>query len=91
MGFYARMRCRLYPHSSPSSRIIRLPTPFFLEFTVIKINIETYKSVELKPEDLPEVELIPKEALTCYNCYISSECPYAFDQYNSSGDCLAMK
>ena len=28
---------------------------------------------------------------TCANCTSVDECPYAWDPYNTDGDCLAMK
>ena len=32
-----------------------------------------------------------KEELTCFTCRDNSTCPYAWDDYNTDGDCLAEK
>ncbi len=34
---------------------------------------------------------IPIENFTCYGCAMVKECKYAFDLYNTQGDCLAEK
>ena len=34
---------------------------------------------------------IPKEMTTCYHCDIYKTCRYAWDAYNTDGDCLASK
>jgi len=34
---------------------------------------------------------IPKEDLTCHTCKDKDICRYAYDHYNTNGDCLAMK
>ena len=34
---------------------------------------------------------IPKEDLTCHTCEDKNSCNYAYDHYNTNGDCLAMK
>lgn len=32
-----------------------------------------------------------KEAMTCAQCVCADDCPYAWDLYNTEGDCLADK
>lgn len=34
---------------------------------------------------------IKKEDLTCFNCTENKTCKYAWDEYNTQGDCLASK
>jgi len=31
------------------------------------------------------------EDLTCHTCKDKHDCPYAYDPYNTNGDCLAIK
>ncbi len=33
----------------------------------------------------------PEKLLTCYTCNRVKECEFAFDPYNTNGDCLYMK
>ena len=42
----------------------------------------------LSMEECCEVD---REALTCNKCPDVEECPYAWDPYNTDGDCLADK
>jgi len=53
---------------------------------------------EKTPADIPFTlkELIerardPIESLTCYDCCQWAKCEFAFDGYNTDGDCLADK
>lgn len=32
-----------------------------------------------------------RETTTCFDCAKNTECEYAFDAYNTNGDCLAIK
>lgn len=32
-----------------------------------------------------------KDAVTCVGCAVNESCPYAWDGYNTNGDCLAEK
>jgi hypothetical protein len=41
--------------------------------------------------DVERYENIPKEDTTCFRCPDSGTCKYAFDPYNTDGDCLADK
>ena len=34
---------------------------------------------------------IPDEDYTCFTCPEKETCPFAFDPYNTDGDCLAEK
>ena len=44
---------------------------------------------EVSAVELEELEL--KKTLTCWNCVDQATCEYAFDLYNTNGDCLARK
>lgn len=33
----------------------------------------------------------PKDTMTCNGCKGVEKCPFAWDPYNTDGDCLAMK
>jgi len=43
-----------------------------------------------KTED-PGMPIPPKEELTCFKCDEKDTCKYAWDLYNTDGDCLANK
>lgn len=45
-----------------------------------KAIIETYDKYEIRIEDV-----------TCSSCRAATGCPWAFDAYNTGGDCLALK
>jgi hypothetical protein len=48
--------------------------------------------VTWKTKNPPGAILIPDpEETTCWGCSESNECPWAFDAYNTNGDCLASK
>ena len=42
-------------------------------------------------DDLPQEEPIPKEHYTCHYCTDNDKCEWAWDRYNTDGDCLAIK
>ena len=44
-------------------------------------------------ENFKDPDYVPPEmkALTCFFCKEWGMCPYAFDPYNTGGDCLANK
>lgn len=44
---------------------------------------------EVSASELEELE--QKKSLTCWNCVDQATCEYAFDLYNTNGDCLAIK
>lgn len=37
------------------------------------------------------VDSLKPEDFTCFRCAINTTCPYAWDPYNTAGDCLAEK
>jgi hypothetical protein len=42
-------------------------------------------------ENKQEIEIPAKEEMTCNTCDQVEKCEYAWDLYNTKGDCLAMK
>lgn len=36
-------------------------------------------------------EELHRDRITCTNCEVNDNCEYAFDPYNTDGDCLALK
>ena len=52
---------------------------------MIKDNIKSDEEYPFPYEDMP------KEDFTCYTCEEKEYCKYAFDAYNTDGDCLAYK
>lgn len=50
--------------------------------------MEEREDPEIKPDEAFEVD--PKQT-TCFNCDEREKCPYAFDPYNTDGECLASK
>lgn len=43
-------------------------------------------------EDIPpEAYEVEKEGTTCWNCVDNKTCKFAWDPYNTDGDCLADK
>jgi len=63
------------------------------------IKPETYEPPDLAPiiEDMSEYGPVPdyplpaKEDTTCFRCAENTLCKYAWDPYNTDGDCLADK
>ena len=49
----------------------------------------TNETKEVSAEEMDELE--QKKSLTCWNCGDQATCEFAFDLYNTGGDCLAMK
>ena len=47
------------------------------------------ESVKIKKES--DKHFKDKKNLTCDTCFKTKECIFAFDLYNTNGDCLAMK
>lgn len=39
----------------------------------------------------PDTDQKPRHEFTCFNCKDEFECPYAYDWYNTDGDCLGNK
>lgn len=57
---------------------------------------EVYDGHDLTEEEKEELEDeyykdINKEMLTCFSCKYAGTCQYAYDPYNTDGDCLASK
>lgn len=50
---------------------------------------------EPMPDDIAYVHddgrMILAKELSCYTCQDNQECEYAWDAYNTNGDCLALK
>ena len=56
--------------------------------------IITYEPIHVimkKPIEVREAKKPDVDNLTCYKCGDVDRCPYAFDPYNTDGDCLAIK
>ena len=45
----------------------------------------------MKKRKPKEIKYKPPDNLTCYDCKLTEECPYAYDPYNTDGDCLMSK
>lgn len=56
--------------------------PHWLAFKSLFANLQTEKDIPYEPKD---------EELTCFKCSLKDKCEYAFDPYNTNGDCLAEK
>lgn len=41
--------------------------------------------------DMREYEITTIKRFTCFNCDSSPTCEFAYDLYNTDGDCLALK
>lgn len=48
-------------------------------------------SEEMSQEELEAAYGVAKEDTTCWGCAIKDKCQFAFDPYNTDGDCLADK
>ena len=46
---------------------------------------------ELSDEEMEARFGVPKDMTTCYDCPSKETCRYAWDPYNTDGDCLASK
>jgi hypothetical protein len=53
-------------------------------------NKDPISEIKCDEDEFPWYD-IPKEDLTCNNCPDKATCHYAFDAYNTNGDCLTSK
>lgn len=58
---------------------------------MIKESIEEKAEKVVKALDECCSYEITKEDITCYKCKVNETCGYAFDPYNTYGDCIAEK
>lgn len=58
------------------------------------INNDSEKNIKNNNNELLHNKIISKEEIenyTCYKCLDVYTCKYAYDDYNTNGDCLAQK
>ena len=55
----------------------------------LKLDLIASRLAGAEIEDLENVPVL--EELTCFNCPVNKDCEFAFDLYNTDGDCLALK
>lgn len=48
-------------------------------------------TLKMMVEERNKVNFIPIERYTCYDCCLWQSCEFAFDLYNTDGDCLMEK
>lgn len=52
---------------------------------------EVYRQEAIHKMEEAGIPLPAKDILTCYGCPAADKCPFAWDPYNTDGDCLADK
>lgn len=58
---------------------------------VLRPPLSDTEVAALRDKRLPDIQEGGHNAFTCDECAGRSHCMYAFDAYNTSGDCLASK
>lgn len=72
------------------SKILTLPPKPFSSL-LFKIPEGETPQLILHPTSKAVYESRNTEKYTCSNCSVHEICPYAYDSYNTDGDCLADK
>jgi hypothetical protein len=67
-----------------------------LPFEMSDADVEADKAWEkqvskMSTDELDAMYAVPKEDTTCFKCAESGKCEFAYDPYNTDGDCLASK
>ena len=59
--------------------------------TLFKVPVNETPQLVVHPHSKSVYESRNAKRYTCYNCSIQDGCEYAFDSYNTNGDCLNSK
>lgn len=71
-------------------KVLLLPEKPF-DSTLFKVPVNETPQLVLHPLSLAVYESRNAKKYTCYNCSIQDGCAFAFDSYNTNGDCLNSK
>ena len=78
--------------TAPGVRIPHLPPEEDSDFVVLPIpGSDGEQEPEMSDEEMKARYEVVKEDTTCWRCVDNATCKYAWDPYNTDGDCLADK
>ena len=90
MGYYRDCKDDKEAQMERIAKLISIPEKPF-DSSLFKIPVDETPQLVLHPLSKAVYESRNAKQYTCYNCSIQDGCKYAFDAYNTNGDCLNSK
>ena len=87
-----------FVHEDDNGCLVKITDKDFMDYILKKDRVsmsivarEDVKEPHNKEFYPDELDNIKKEDLTCHTCPLKEVCEFAYDLYNTDGDCLASK